>query len=257
MKYFFTSILVIIVSMICFINPSNVFANYETENYARITKENTFLFKTPSDEMSIENVLFKLPTTYFVLIEQELDDFCFVKYQELNGYVKTENLTKVYETPTNPFPKDITFSLNKSAFAIVRDTPSVDGNIVGSLTNSDAPNYFGSAFGDEAIKNLGNEWYFISYENEENLNYGYVYAPLTENLSEIEENTEDLPTIPPQASSNSIISDDLASPNNLFLIGILCFVALLLFFITFLPFFISKKKHKVLNNNPNLTQTKE
>ena len=118
------------------------------------------------------------------------NSFYKVSYKQEVGYVKKENVTCVYSTPTTPFPVDITFKANDITSISILDTPSVNGNYLGSILCGSYAEFYGEVAGDEAIKNLGNTWFYISYTQNDKQILGYVYAPLTSNLTPIKENLE-------------------------------------------------------------------
>lgn len=236
MKYFY--FLLVLVFCFCCFPISTTFAIDET-NYARITGENTFLYT--NNENETENIFFKLPTSYFVELVEENEDFCYVKFQNFFGYVKTDNLTKVYETPQNPFPTNITFQVNKSASVAILSTPSTSGTLIGFIPSGQTANYVGQTNGDEAIAGLGNLWFFATFKTDDYELCGYVYAPLCENLKPIPQNTENLSTTPPSPPT-FFVSENITQLSNLWLVLILFIIAVLLFCLTFLPFVSTRKK---------------
>ncbi len=241
MKYFFVAFcLVFCLSFLC---PTNsVFSN--EENFARISDDEVFLLKSQNNE----DILFQLPTSYFVKILDESDDFFYVEFDGIFGYTPKDNLTKVYQTPNMPFPKDITFSINNSVAAAIKTSPKNDSEILGFAPSNQKLKFFGKTVGDEAISGLGNCWFFAELKTNDTTIQGYVYSPLTEQLSNIPTNTEVLPTTPPQNSDSQILSENLTNPSSLWLVGILLAVVLALFLVTFLPFHIGKNKTSSANN---------
>ena len=221
------------------------FANNDEESYARITDDEVFLYKILNEQNQPENILFKLPKSYFVILKEETEDFFYVKFQDFCGYVQKDKLQRVYETPATPFPVDITFSINKIASAIVKDNPSVEGKNLGIIPSGKKVNFVGEVQGDEAIVGLGNTWFFCSFEEDDQILTGYIYSALTENLSPIPENTEEL-SLTPHVNANSFLSENITNTNNLWLVGVLCVVAFFLFCITFFPFLAGRRKHTKL-----------
>ena len=211
-------------------------------NWCRITEENTYLYKSANLEQE-NNVLFKLPVSYFAIILDDADSFYKVSYKQEVGYVKKENVTCVYSTPTTPFPVDITFKANDITSISILDTPSVNGNYLGSILCGSYAEFYGEVAGDEAIKNLGNTWFYMSYTQNDKQILGYVYAPLTTNLTPIKENLEQVSLTPVSTTPKQIIlSPELLDSNNIFIIGALCLVGIILILAIFVP--LKKLKYK-------------
>jgi len=223
-----------------FFQTETIFA--DSTNWCRITEENTYLYNTTNLSQE-NNVLFKLPTSYFAIILEDADSFYKVSYKAKVGYVKKENVTRVYSAPTTPFPVDITFKANDITSISILDTPSVNGKYLGSVLNGSYAEFYGETTGDEAIENLGNTWFYMSYTQNGEQILGYVYAPLTSNLTPIKENLEQVSITPVSAIPKQIIlSPELLDSNNLLIIGALCLVGIVLLFAIFLP--IKKLKNK-------------
>lgn len=220
-------------------------------SYCRIN-EGAVLYKTIPEEDQTSNALFNLTPTYFVEILNEENGFYKVNYSGINGFVKKESVTPVYETPKVPFPENITLEINNSLNAVVRSTPSSDGNYVGVLPYSAKVNFIGKTTGDEAILGLGTDWFFISYVDELNIAIkGYIYAPLTENLCEIPPNNEEL-SLTPVSSNEITISPELKDVKNLLVIGGLTLAGIILIITLFLPFRKTKKQQLVLERKKEL-----
>ena len=63
-------------------------STYDTY-FARVMYDDVFLYKTPVDISSYENVMFVIPKTYFVeLTEEAGTDFYKANYLDFTGYVK-------------------------------------------------------------------------------------------------------------------------------------------------------------------------
>ena len=230
-----------------------VFAT-NSASYCRITTE-TILYKSPNSSQNLNNLFFKPTPTYFAYIEENLDEFYKVNYMGCVGYVKKQEVTPVYQSPKTPFPKDITFNITNSASAVVRDIPSTDGKFVGLVPCSATLTYIGDIDGDEAITGLGTKWYYVNFSSFEQGNIcGYIYAPLTENLSPISPNEEDLSTVPASSEPlENIISPQLLSTNNLLIIGGLLIAGIMLILLIFIPFRKTKKETAFLNQHSQLT----
>jgi len=214
-----------------------------SSQYCRITEEATLLYKTASISNDLSNIYFELTSTYFVQILSTENEFYKVNYDGITGYVLKDEVTTVYENPTTPFPEDITFQINASASAVIRSIPSVEGTYLGLLPCNTTLSYFGKVEGVEAISGLGKYWFFVKYTSfEQGVISGYVYAPLTENLTEITPNTEELSTVPVGGNVEDIISPELLNINNLLLIGGLSIGALVLILLLIAPMRRNKKE---------------
>lgn len=245
MKFFtFLLSLMLFFSAFCFYSPSS-FASANYESYFRINND-AILYKTPNSSHDLENLYFELTPTYFVKYIDTVGNFYKVYYNGVIGYVPQKDVTKVYGTPKTPFPEDITFKINSSVSAVIRSSPSVEGNFLGLLPCDTEITYIGKISGKEAIESLGNLWYYVSYTSfEQGILSGYIYAPLTENLTPIKPNTEELSTTSVNTDPSDIISPELTNPNNLLLIGGLTLGGIVLVLILFVPIFKSKKDNLV------------
>lgn len=240
MKYKLIIALCFLVFALC---PTSqiIFAEEENFEWCRITTDNTMLYKEiPSSNN--ESICFSLPTTYFAeILDCADEEYYKVNFNNVVGYVKKENVTKVYSTPLMPFPVDITFCVNSSVQAVIRDIPSTNGEYLGVIPTSKEAIYLGTTTGDEAILGLGTEWFYVRFGDDENNLSGFIYAPLTQNLKEIPENTEEVLLTPAAAEeSGFILSPELMDSKTILIIICLCVVGFLLLLAIFLP--LKKKK---------------
>ena len=80
---------------------------------------------------------------------------------------------------------------------------------------------------------------------------GYVYAPLTENLTPIFANTE---TFPDKTETSETITPELPSETqNLFLVVVMCLPAIIIFIVLVIPF---NKKENNISSKQNKTNRK-
>ena len=215
--------------------PTTAFAQQQT--YARITDNETYFYKTPNNTADISNIYFRLEETYFVKIIEVNEQFYKANYLNITGYVLIDKVRIVNGVPNNPYPYNITFEINSVLNTKVRSSANMttDENIVGILPDNNLTLcYIGEVEGEESIKSLGNKWYYCyySYENFGCL-IGYVYAPLTENLTPILSNTE---------TFSSTVEDDTIDANtipnnqqNILLIVLMCLPAVIIFILLVLP----------------------
>ena len=231
--------------------------NY-TPYYYRIDSANCYLYRTAEDNQDVNNIWFLLPKTYFVqLIEDSDEQFFKVKYQNFIGYVFKTDVSIVYETPKTPWPENLTFDINGTANVVMRSSPSSDSEYIGLIPfNAIKVTFYGSIIGQEALTNLGNQWYYATYKSyEQGIISGYVYAPLTTNLTLLQDNTEILSTIKPTSgpSIEEVISPELQDSQNLLIIGLLSIVGISVLILLFIPKKRTKKAKQAIKNT-NITQ---
>lgn len=190
--FIFVSIFVIRSSM-----TQEVGAN-QTSGYAMIKDNNCYFYRYTLENPAVNNKYFLLEKSYFVkIIENTNEIFYKAEYNGIKGYVKKTDVEFVEETPENPFLSEITFDIYSASSVELRTEPSTENGIGSIITTlpSGYKNlcYYGKLTGEESIKGLGNLWFYCSFTTPENKQvYGYVYSPLTVNLSPINENGENL-----------------------------------------------------------------
>ncbi|MBQ7885028.1 MAG: hypothetical protein IJ318_02920 [Clostridia bacterium] len=160
--------------------------------YAHITDTAIYLYSTPSQTDSSK--MFELPKTYFVeLLSSANDEFYSARYQDVYGYVLKNQVKPINGAPLVPFLNDINFRIFVPSGAHLRSSPYNNGsvNLVYSIPFLDNNiSYYGTAQGEEAISKKGTTWYFCKYYTDNTEYTGYVYAPLCDCLSTINQNTE-------------------------------------------------------------------
>lgn len=251
MKHLKVAFLLFISIFCCLLKiPATVFAlDY---SYARIMNENIYLYKSATYTTDITNIYFELEKTYFVKILEVVGDFYKVKYQNVIGYVISSQVLMINGTPNNPYPENITFQISSALNTKLRTSPEMnnENNIIGVLPSSNITlNYLGEIQGEESIKSLGSNWYYCyySYENSGCI-LGYVYAPLTENLTPIFANCE---TFSDKSETSETITPQMPSEKqNLFLVVILCLPAVVIFIILVIPFNKNTKNTSTSNKKP-------
>ena len=227
------------------------FCNFESSKadeiiYYRITGENTLLYRTPLESIEPSNVYFVLPTTYFVRFNSTFDEkFLNVTYRDFTGYVLADNVERVYSTPTTPYLTNVTFGVQGVANLVIRSEPNTSSEYLGTIPfNATSIEYFGQIEGEQTNEELSNIWYFCRYTSyEQGILTGYVYAPLTANLSEIVPNTEVVDTEPSQSTNGgTVLAPELQSGANIWLIVGLTIPAIILLLLVFRPDKRKKKK---------------
>ena len=114
---------------------------------------------------------------------------------DIKGFVKQNEVECVTNTPSTPYLDNITFNTAQNSSVILRSQPSTalgdETALVVLAPNTQNLVYYGKIAGQEAISGLGNLWYYSSFKDEQNNNIkGYVYSPLTYNLTPITPNAE-------------------------------------------------------------------
>jgi hypothetical protein len=231
------------------INISNKNATYAQSKscWARISNAYTLLYKTTVNNSSFNNVYCILDKTYFVEILKEEEFHYFVNYNNLNGYVKKTDVTKVSATPVSPFPTGIKMRIRNNNCNL-RTSPTVTANInnIATIIPANTTNliYYGKIYGDEVIDFEGNTWYFVNYLG---IN-GYIYSEYFDELTPVELNTEKINLV---KNSFTIINPLSSTMCIIIIVTTLIPCALLFFFI------LKKPKLKVIKTHkPRLTKVK-
>lgn len=259
-------IICLIIYFLCFINlwnPKVISAS--SSLYARILSEDVYLYRSTNQDSTYANIFCEIEKSYFVEILDEQDNFFKAKYFNLTGYVLKDEVDKVYKTPQNPYPSNITFNVYSSLGAKIRTSPEAslgETNIIGIIPSTDSViDYYGKINGEECLKGQGKEWLYCaySYDNIGNI-VGYIYAPLTENLPEIYPNTETF-SAQETTSTPSILASSTKSLN-LGLVLLLLIPAILFIVMLFIPsrprkIPISRTKTQMPNNVKMFKKSKQ
>lgn len=205
-----------------------------TSGFAQINYNNVYLYKSPTEDESLENKYFLLEESYFVKVTEDTNDFFYkVEYLNITGYVKKSNLSFVAEIPNQPYLVGITLDIPTTP-ALLRSEPTTKNGdesimtIIPKLTKD--LTYYGKIAGEESVNSLGNIWYYISFTTEFNQTFsGYVYSPQTINLSPITKNEESLTTVNISAFTplDTLLYLNLSTKNIMLLIITLPTVAIL------------------------------
>ena len=206
--------------------------------YARVLFEQTYLYKTPTENNSIENIYFELPKTYFVEILNKENDFYFVRYSSFKGYVKKDTIQAVNETPQMPFLININFRVYAQMSENLWSMPTSENpsNIIAKIPPlTENIEYIGKITGECLIEDRTNIWYFCKFSSDRDY-YGYVYSdfcdkmPLIANNTEqltyinnptFEENVETINAIPENNKAVGIIIAILSVPATIFVLMVL------------------------------------
>jgi len=188
--------MIYLIILILFFQPTlpTAYAATDVEYYARIMYDDVMLYKEPVELDDFSNVHFILPRTYFVkLIDETPNGFFKVNYLDFTGYVKKEYVQTIVGTPITPFLENINFRVYSEQSRDLRSEPST---LTGSssqvayipLMNRNLT-FYGKIVGEELISGRTNIWYYCKYSAEQDY-YGYVYSDFCDELTAIQENTE-------------------------------------------------------------------
>lgn len=202
MKRFFTIAVVLLFVFLSIFTikttqTKSVSTTNSTSGYAKILTNDCYLLASPNESSH----LFLLEQSYFVKVIDAYDNIFYkIKYLEFDGYVEKSKVGFVEEYPKEPFLTGITFDIYDLANVCMRSSPKTiptDDNILCTINVSTKDlTYYGKCVGEEAMTGLGNVWYYCAYEDENrNVFKGYVYSPLTRNLSAIASSAENLSVV--------------------------------------------------------------
>lgn len=213
--FMFISIFVIRCSMTQEVGATN------TNGYARVKENSCYFYRFTLDNPSINNKYFLLEKSYYVKVLENADDTYYkAEYNGINGYVKKCDVEFVEEIPQTPYLSEITFDIYSASSVELRNEPTTKNGIGSVVTTLPSGyknvSYIGKITGEESIKGLGNIWFYCSYSTPEGKEiFGYIYSPLTVNLSPISENSEQLTPVSVQdfVPLNSLLYLNLSTKN--------------------------------------------
>lgn len=195
-----------------------LYVNADTGVYAQILNTGCYLYKTPVDNTNYLNVYFMLENTYFVeLLSDYNDDFYQAKYLDIVGYVKKSQVQCVQGSPRNPYLTNVSFRVYNNTSRSMYDKPFANSNNptlkVYLPLYCDDLIYYGKVYGESAIEERTNIWYYCKYTVTGVC--GYVYSDSCDKMDAIVPNSEKLPYISsPAWSSNQVNSTQLISINS-------------------------------------------
>lgn len=224
--------------------------NASSVAYAQILHSGCYLYKSPIDNTNYANVYFMLENSYFVELLSDYDDeFYKAKYLDTIGYVKKSQVQCVQGTPKTPFLNNISFRVYSNTSRGLYDKPYMNSNnptlkVYLPLYCEDLI-YYGIIYGESAIEERTNIWYYCKYTTTGVC--GYVYSDACDKMSPIITNSEKLPYI-------SSPQWNLAAPTNAQLIAldskpfkitiILICIPFIIFAILLFKLAISKNQNK-------------
>lgn len=204
----------ILLILILFFQSTNisVYAYNDQTYYARILYDQVYLYKSPLDNNSIDNIYFELPKTYFVELINKQGNFYEARYLDFIGYVKKDSVQAVASTPKNPFLNNINFRVyaelsqnlwsspsNENPSNLITEIPALTKNI----------QYIGKITGSRLIEGRTNIWYFCKYSNNSDY-YGYIYSDFCDEMNIIQNNIEELTYI-----NNPSFQDEILANNSI------------------------------------------
>ena len=191
-------ILLLVISLISSIFQPIPCVQAESSAYAQILQAGSYLYKTPVDNTNYANVYFLLENSYFVeLISDYNDEFYKARYIDIIGYVKKSQVQCVKGTPKKPFLNNVSFRVYNNSSRSMYDKPFANSNnptlkIYLPLYCEDLI-YYGKVYGESAIEERTNIWYYCKYTVTNQC--GYVYSDACDKMDTIIPNNEKLPYI--------------------------------------------------------------
>lgn len=188
----------------------------KTEQYAKIIDSNCYFFKTPTKNYHYSNVNCILEKSYFVNILQEENDFYYVLYLNLKGYILKEQVELINEIPKIPYLQNITLNISSDCF--LYSSPEVlELSKIKELSKNTKLTYVGKINGGTEKLHGTNLWYYCKLCENDNEIYGYVCSDNTNNLTPISENGE-ITTIKLQKADNTFLYLNATASNLIILL---------------------------------------
>ncbi|MBO5885134.1 MAG: hypothetical protein J6Q51_04990, partial [Clostridia bacterium] len=235
----------------CNITPTPVWA--KTTYFGRALTTNVYLYSSPIVIDDKSNMIFEIPTTYFVeLLNDENELFYKAQYNGIYGYVLKSEVSCINQTPLTPFVSNASFRVFTPSGANLRSSPNESlgaSNLITSIPfMSTNMVFYGICKGEEAISYKGNVWYYCKYIKENQEYYGYVYSPLCDLLTQFPQNTESFTYVTPDFSyteqTNQVVEEylTLSSPWQIILIIVVSLPCILIIYLLFKPTKIAMQK---------------
>ena len=183
----------IILIFIILFNTTNypVYAMEHPSCYARVLFEQVYLYRSNSNDNSINNIYFEIPKTYFVELLGVEGDFYKARYSNFTGYVKKDSVQATNSTPISPFLNNINFRVYSSESETMWSLPSTQSP---SKQVTQLPHltkdvqYFGKINGESITVGRTNIWYFCKFNSTNS--YGYIYSDFCDEMPAIPTNNE-------------------------------------------------------------------
>lgn len=226
-----------------FVNDYEIsYANPESNVYGKVYNDCKLFSKA-----SVDEYLFIVPESYFVVVLDELDSYYRVQYKNYFGYVEKDKVEICNFIPNVKFLEGVTFDINNLFGTQIWSKPSDLSNTLTTISAGTCGiTYIGNAYGDIPSGGVGNLWYYVIYTPNEfstNVYEGYVYSENTINLSNVVVNLE----------SNKTEKQELNDKNILFSNGLIKTIIVSIIAIPIILFilFILYKFIKIYQNKTN------
>ena len=174
--------LILVLLMIAISFTPKLTSNADAEVFARIENEGVFFYYEKPDGIT---PLFELPVSYFVKIQPGKNGYYSAQYQDLEGFVKTGEVTPVTNKPQSPYFYSKIQVLDFEELDIY-PTPAHKQSIGKISIGDQTTNYYGAIFSNDGIDGLDKKWYYVENSSQK----GYVYFHFCKLLTPFEENTE-------------------------------------------------------------------
>ena len=159
--------------------------------FAKVLFEQVYLYKTPTNNNDVSNILFELPKTYFVQLEEASGEFYKAKYLDTTGYVKKDCVQAIIGSPKQPF-LELNFRVYADLSTQLKTTPTSTSNSIVKiplLTKNIC--YYGKINGETLIEGRTSVWFYCKYETNTESYFGYVYSDFCDEMpNEIPLNNE-------------------------------------------------------------------
>lgn len=253
-KFMFIFFIFYILSALNYAPFSKVFA--KTTYFGRALTTNIYIYTSPVVTDDKSNLLFEIPTTYFVeLLSEENELFYKAQYNGIYGYVLKSEVSCIDQTPLMPFVNNASFRVFTPSGANLRTSPNESlgaSNLITSIPfMSTNLVFYGICKGEESISYKGNVWYYCKYIKENQEYMGYIYSPLCDLLTQFPQNTESFTYITPDFSYKSDITTNsqenyltISSPWQIVLIIVVSLPCIIIIYFLFKPTKIAMQKSR-------------
>lgn len=236
MKYLIFTLLYVI--NFALITPSSCYAAQTETHFAQVLQSGVYLYKNTNGEK-----LFELPSTYFVKVTAESDEYYSCFYDNISGWVKKSEVAFIEGVPTTPYLTNSTFRVLASEACSIRKLPTSQSSIIGKSPLYKYVKYIGSIEGEEMVEGLGTTWYYTTTTTSKEIIYGYIYAGLCDGYEGYPKNDEKHIYVDPIALTTTISSPSGGKSFILLIVGV-SIPALLLVYMMYKPYKVARKARK-------------
>lgn len=200
----------------------------------------TFFFM-PSQTMLYDltmQAVVNLPAGYFVLQSdsEAPDGYIRVTYDDLDGYVKADEVQAVDYRPVTKYELTATFTCDNDGQPVrLRAAPKKSAEVLEVLGSSAKGRLYGSVTGEALIKDAGTDWYYVSIEGKRGYVY-YAHVRADDIPPNIIEKEQDAPTTVP-ATTEPTTDDQTGLPTTAAII----FIVALCIPVPFIMYYLFKK----------------